>query len=113
MESGAKPVGHPVHQMLVVFSLGLLATAVIFDVVTLWRNNPEWSIAGCYMMCAGIVGGLLAAVFGLIDWLAVPSGTQAKATGAWHGIGNINVMPLFACSWSLRFDDRVHPATGS
>jgi len=29
MESRAKLLGHPVHQMLIVFPLGLLATAVI------------------------------------------------------------------------------------
>jgi uncharacterized membrane protein len=32
MESRAKVAGHPVHPMLIVFPLGLLATAVVFDV---------------------------------------------------------------------------------
>lgn len=110
MESKAKLVGHPIHQMLVVFPLGLLATAVIFDIVMLWQNNPEWSIAAFYMMCAGIIGGLLAAVFGLIDWLAIPSGTRAKAIGAWHGLGNVVVLVLFAASWSMRFEDPGTPS---
>src|SRR3954454_15739137 len=43
----------------------------------------------------GIVGGLIAAVFGLIDWLAIPAGTRAKAIGAWHGGGNVLVVLLF------------------
>jgi uncharacterized membrane protein len=33
MESRAKLLGHPIHQMLIVFPLGLLATAVIVDVI--------------------------------------------------------------------------------
>ena len=33
MESRAKLLGHPIHQMLIVFPLGLLATAVLFDVL--------------------------------------------------------------------------------
>ena len=33
MEARAKLLGHPIHQMLIVFPLGLLATAVIFDVI--------------------------------------------------------------------------------
>jgi uncharacterized membrane protein len=33
MQSRARLLGHPVHQMLIVFPLGLLATAVIFDVI--------------------------------------------------------------------------------
>ncbi len=42
MESKAKALGHPIHQMLVPFPFGLLATAVIFDVVHLvWaRTRP-------------------------------------------------------------------------
>ena len=35
---------------------------------------------------AGIIGGLLAAMFGLWDWLAIPAGTRAKRVGLWHGV---------------------------
>ena len=31
MESRVKLAGHPVHPMLIVFPLGLLTTAVVFD----------------------------------------------------------------------------------
>ena len=46
MEARAKAFGHPIHQMLVVFPLGLFSTAVIFDVIHLIRGGPMWSIAG-------------------------------------------------------------------
>jgi len=55
-------------------------------------------------MTAGIIGGLLAAPFGLIDWLAVPSGTRAKTIGAAHGLTNLLVVLLFIVSWWLRHD---------
>lgn len=41
------------------------------------------------LIASGIVGGLLAAPFGLIDRLAIPKGTRAKAIGALHGSGNV------------------------
>jgi predicted membrane protein DUF2231 len=44
------------------------------------------------VIAAGIIGGLLALVFGLIDWWAIPSGTRAKAIGLWHGVGNVVVV---------------------
>src|ERR1041384_6352411 len=78
MQSKARFLGHPIHQMLVVFPLGLLATAVIFDLITLGSGAPQWSRAAFYMIGAGIIGGLAAAIFGLIDWLAIPSDTRAK-----------------------------------
>src|SRR5438270_11818791 len=109
MESKAKLLGHPIHQMLIVFPLGLLATAVIFDLLTIWSANSRWSEAAFYMIGAGIIGGLVAAVFGLIDWLAIPSGTRAKAVGTWHGLGNVVVVLLFAASWMLRYNSPPNP----
>jgi DNA-binding beta-propeller fold protein YncE len=46
-----------------------------------------------------VIGGLPAASFGLIDWLAIPTGTRAKNIGLWHGIGNVIVVVLFIISW--------------
>src|SRR5512143_3486153 len=102
MESKAKLLGHPLHQMLIVFPLGLLATAAIFDLIGMWSGSTAWSASAFYMIGAGIIGGLIAAVFGFIDWLAIPAGTRAKRVGAWHGGGNVIVVLLFAASWYLR-----------
>jgi uncharacterized membrane protein len=102
MESRAKLLGHPIHQMLIVFPLGLLAMAVIFDVLAIVLAEGYWSEIAYWMIAAGIVTGLLAAPFGLVDWLAIPSGTRAKRVGALHGGGNVVVLLLFAGSWLLR-----------
>src|SRR5438270_13069245 len=111
MESKAKLLGHPIHPMLIVFPLGLLATAVIFDCIALATGNGAWSGMAFFLIAAGVIGGLLAAVFGLIDWLAIPSGTRAKAIGLWHGIGNVVVVLLFIISWFLRRPDPANPGT--
>jgi uncharacterized membrane protein len=109
MASGAKLFGHPIHQMLIVFPLGLLAMAVIFDVIRLAGGSPALGTAAYYMIAAGVVSGLVAAVFGLIDWLAIPSQTRAKSVGAWHAVGNVVVVLLFAVSWWLRSRGRESP----
>jgi len=102
MESRAKLFGHPIHQMLVVFPLGLLATAVVFDVIALARSQGYWSELAFWMIAAGVITGLLAAPFGFVDWLAIPSGTRAKRIGAVHGLGNVLIVLLFATSWLMR-----------
>ncbi len=61
------------------------------------------------MIAAGVIGGLVAAVPGLIDWLAIPSGTRAKAVGLWHGGGNVVAIILFIVSWLLRADAPGEP----
>jgi uncharacterized membrane protein len=102
MESKVKLLGHPIHPMLVVFPLGLLVMSLVFDVIRLATGNDELAVAAYWCIAAGIVGGLVAAVFGLLDWLAIPAGTRAKRVGLWHGAGNVVVVALFAVSWWLR-----------
>jgi len=102
MDSRAKAFGHGIHPMLIVFPLGLLATAVIFDIIYLFNDKTDLNIASAYMIAAGVIGGLVAALFGLIDWLAIPAGSRAKRVGALHGVGNVAVVALFAASWLLR-----------
>ena len=102
MESRAKAMGHGIHPMLIVFPLGLLATSVIFDILYLITDRVGFQISAAYTIGAGVIGGLVAAVFGLIDWRSIPAGTRAKRVGAVHGAGNVVVVALFAVSWLLR-----------
>jgi uncharacterized membrane protein len=104
MESKAKLFGHPVHQMLVVFPLGLLGTSVVFDLLYLLGGYAEGDTVAYALIAAGLVAGLLAAPWGTIDWLAIPRGTRAKSIGALHGAGNVIVLLLFGVSWWLRRD---------
>lgn len=102
MESRAKLLGHPVHQMLIVFPLGLLATAVIIDVIYFVNGALLFAELSYYLVIAGLIGGVVAAPFGLIDWLAIPPNTRAKRIGALHGGGNVVVLLLFLASALLR-----------
>jgi uncharacterized membrane protein len=102
MESRVKLLGHPVHPMLIVYPLGLLSMAVIFDILYLVLGNRLLPTASYYMIAAGVLGGLLAAIFGFIDWLALPNNSRAKNIGLWHGLGNVLIVGLFAVSWFLR-----------
>lgn len=102
MKGHAKAFGHPIHPILIVFPLGLLSMALIFDILYYIFGNSTLATVAYYNIIAGILGGLVAALFGLIDWLAIPSDTRAKQVGLWHGVGNGVVLLLFAVSWWLR-----------
>ena len=108
MEARAKLFGHPIHQMLIVFPLGLLGSSIVFDIAYLATKNGRWADIAYWMAAVGIISGLVAAVFGLIDWSAIPSGTRAKRLGLLHGGGNVVVVGLFIVSWLLR---RPNPQT--
>src|SRR5512144_676579 len=103
----AKIVGHHIHPMLIVFPLGLLAVSVFFDIAYLATHERAFGVIAFWDMLAGIIGGLLAAVFGFWDWLTIPGGTRAKRVGAWHGLVNVTVVGLFTASWFLRRSDAL------
>jgi uncharacterized membrane protein len=105
MESRVKLFGHPIHPMLIVLPLGLLIAAVVFDILYLVTDNTLFAQIAYYDIILGILGGLTAAIFGLIDWLAIPSDTRAKSVGLYHGLGNVVVVILFGASWFLRMND--------
>ena len=109
MESRAKLFGHPIHQQLIVFPLGLLVTSVVFDVIHLITDNSLWAVVAFWMIVAGVVGGLAAAPFGTWDWIGIPNGTRAKRIGLLHGVGNVIVILLFAAGLMLRKDNTAAP----
>ena len=111
MESRAKLLGHPIHQMLIVLPLGLLTGAVVFDVVHLASGNGYWSEIAYWLVAAGVIGGMVAAPFGVVAWLKIPQGTRAKRVGLLHWAGNVVVVLLFALSCLLRRDDVRNPQT--
>jgi uncharacterized membrane protein len=108
MESRAKLFGHPVHPMLIVFPLGLFVMAVLGDIAYMTTGHQAFAAVSYWNIAGGIVGGLVAAVFGLIDWLAIPPKTRAKSIGLYHGVANVIVVTLFAVSWLTRRPVEAH-----
>jgi uncharacterized membrane protein len=78
---------------------------VIFDILYLLTETTDLSLASYYMIAAGLIGGLLAAIFGAVDWLGLPYNSRAWNMGIWHGIGNFLVLGLFLLSWLRRRDN--------
>jgi uncharacterized membrane protein len=111
MESRFKVLGHAAHPILIVFPLGLLATSVIFDILCAATGHAQFPVVSYWMIAAGVIGGLVAAVPGLVDWLAIPKDTRARRIGLYHAIGNDIVLILFALSWWLRRGAPGHEPT--
>lgn len=110
MQSKARFLGHSIHQMLVVFPLGLLATSIAFDIAYFSTGDNTLGIVSFWMISAGIIGAIAAAIFGFVDFLGIPSGTRAKSLGIWHGFGNLIVKVLFIISWFMRQAQSMTPS---
>jgi uncharacterized membrane protein len=92
--------------MLIVFPLGLLATSLVWDVLRLVTGSGQWGVIAFWTIAAGLVGALLAAGPGFLDWLAIPRQTRAKRIGLFHMVSNLAAVALFALSLALRWGDQ-------
>jgi uncharacterized membrane protein len=111
MEAKAKLIGHPIHQMLIVLPLGLLIAAWFADIAFFATQRPALTEVAYWNTLGGIATGLFAALFGFIDWIAIPLNTRAKSIGAWHAGFNVVVLLLFAASLLIRHKIIGHTPT--
>ncbi|MFN6946049.1 MAG: DUF2231 domain-containing protein [Cytophagaceae bacterium] len=105
MKSKANLATHPIHPMLVVFPLGLLIGALIFDVLAILSENNSFWQTGKHLTAAGVIGGFMAAIPGIIDYKhTVPPKSSAKSRALKHGIVNTLALVLFILSYIIRVE---------
>lgn len=103
----AGPYGHPFHPILVTVPIGAWVASLVFDIASrISDDDAEMFAEGAYWLIAiGIVGALAAALFGLMDLLAIPRGTVAFKTGLTHMALNLVVVALFVVDFLVRKSD--------
>jgi uncharacterized membrane protein len=104
MESNVKLANHPLHPILVVFPIALFILSFIFDVVHYSTDNGLWATLSFWNMVAGIVGGLAAAVPGLIDYLKLDLTPQARQTATVHLTLNLLIVGAYIVNAFLRYE---------
>jgi uncharacterized membrane protein len=107
----AGPYGHPFHPILVTIPIGTWAASLVFDIIGLVADDPAPYVVGArVLILIGIVGAVLAAVFGFLDFAQLAKGTAARKTATVHMVLNLGVTVLFLVNLLLRWaadDDEV------
>jgi uncharacterized membrane protein len=101
MKSKASIAGHPVHPMLIPFPLALWATSFAVDVLFYFLRHPTLLVIAKFMIAAGCLGAIAAAIPGIIDWLSIQNG-EVKRVANWHARLNVAALVVFAISFFLR-----------
>ena len=101
MTSKASIAGHPIHPMLIPFPLALWATSFVVDVLFYFLRHPTLLVIAKFMLAAGCIAAIVAAIFGIIDWLAIKNG-EVKRVANWHARLNVAALVVFAISLFLR-----------
>lgn len=101
----AGPYGHPIHPMLVPVPIGAWVASLVFDLASYFVDDPSFLVKGAYWLIAtGVVAALLAAVFGLMDLVAIPRGSRPFKVALVHLTMNVTLVAVFAASFFVRIN---------
>jgi uncharacterized membrane protein len=101
MRTPASIAGHPIHPMLVTLPIGLWVFSLVCDIGAHYSAAPAvWKTVALYTLVGGIIGALLAAIFGLIDLLSLPP--DIRKTALTHMAINLTVVVLYVINAWMR-----------
>lgn len=103
MTTRASIANHPLHAMLIALPIGLWVFSLAADLLFLATRDARWDTAADFTLAGGLVGGVIAAVPGLIDFLGLVD-ARAKKVATLHMLLNIAIMLVAAVNVWLRFD---------
>jgi uncharacterized membrane protein len=90
--------------MLVVFPIALWIFSFVCDILYhAGSHNGFWKGVAFYTMAGGIVGALLAAVPGFIDYLSLTD-RRVKKIATTHMVVNLLVVALFLFNLGIRYN---------
>ena len=105
MRTPASIAGHPIHPMLITLPIGLWIFSLVCDSVVFFSHTEAtqilWFALAYYTMAGGLVGALLAAIPGLIDFLSIER-PPIRKLAATHMAINLTVVALYAVNLWLR-----------
>jgi uncharacterized membrane protein len=100
----AGPYGHPFHPILVTIPIGAWVASLVFDIATQVNSDGSKSLvdASYWLIGLGIIGALLAALFGLMDLTRIARGTRAFRYGLTHMLLNLTVLGIYVGNFVWR-----------
>jgi len=96
--------GHPLHPLSVIFPIAFLAAALGTDVGYWLTHDFFWARASLWLLGAGLVGGVVAALIGLSDFVRIER-VRKRFAGWAHLILNVSILVLSAVNFFLRLGD--------
>jgi uncharacterized membrane protein/nitrite reductase/ring-hydroxylating ferredoxin subunit len=103
MRSRANIRTHPLHPILICFPIAFFTATLVLDLLYWIRRNGTLESTAHYLLIAGIIMGLIAAVPGFVDFrYTVPPASSGKKRAATHGLINLCMLALFALALLFR-----------
>ena len=102
MKTPAHILGHPIHPMIIPFPFALWTFSLIADLIYYFGSHDYlWMNVAFYTLLGGIIGAVLAAVPGIVDYFSIRD-RRVSNIAAWHARFNIIALLVFGASFYLR-----------
>jgi uncharacterized membrane protein len=103
------PEGHPFHPFVVPLPIGAFVSSLIFDILTWTRpGHLPWLVDGAWwLLGVGLIGALIAAVFGVLDLLRIPRRSPPFTRAVTHLALNVAAAVLFVIGYYWRAGDHT------
>lgn len=89
--------------MLIPFPIASLSVAPVTDIIHVAGGSVFWADASYYLLWLGLASGALAALVGLVDFIAIRR-ARSHRQGWFHLGANVGVLALTAVNVLLRVD---------
>jgi uncharacterized membrane protein len=106
----AGPYGHPFHPILVTVPIGAWVCSLVFDVGSRFVGHPGFLNEGSeWLIGIGVLGALVAATVGFLDFLTIPAGTSAYRTALLHMTLNLSITAAYVVNFWWRHGTYQRP----
>jgi uncharacterized membrane protein len=104
LSATARIARHPIHPMLVPIPIACFVGTLLSD-IAYWRTaEMGWANMSAWLVSVGVVVGLLAALFGLVD-LVGSRGVRSLSAAWLHAGGNLVVLVLASANMLVHTRD--------
>jgi uncharacterized membrane protein len=94
-------LGHPIHPIIVIFPIAFLSAAAGTD-LGYWLTRGEfWAQASVWLLGAGLLAGIAAAITGMFDFVRIPR-VRSRQAGWAHMALNVTALVLTIGNFFLR-----------
>lgn len=111
MRSNLHVSGHSLHSLIAPLAVGGVSLGLAFDIGHLATGKPIWFEMSFWLLSFGTAAAILGAIPGLVDYLTLRMGREARNLANSHFLLSAAMLSIFAVSVRIKWDAAlVHAA---
>lgn len=110
MQGKATFRGHPLHLMTISFPVAFWSGTIVTDLLGRFTGDPFWFRMSVVSIAMGTIAGVVASLFGYIDYRTAPMSSEAKRLATLHMFGSLLALVVFPLAFVFRSADHASTA---